>query len=110
LALFRHLEQTQPDHWRVWHVVNNLRLWICPAFGMHALDFHIDSEELFMDVQEIINQLDQQKTAIEQAIVVLRGAGKRMQGRRVMSPEARAKIAAAQRKRWKAQRAMQKKK
>jgi hypothetical protein len=63
-----------------------------------------------MDVQEIINQLDQQKRAIEQAIVALRGAGKQRGGHRVMSPESRAKIAAAQRKRWKAQRAMQKKK
>jgi len=61
-------------------------------------------------VQDIIDRLEQQKAAIETAIAALRGTGGQKRKRRVMSAAARAKIAAAQRKRWKAQRAAQKKK
>jgi hypothetical protein len=63
-----------------------------------------------MDVQKIVRQLEQQKAAIERAIAALQGTGKRKRRRRVLSAAARARIARAQRKRWKALRAAQKKK
>jgi hypothetical protein len=57
-----------------------------------------------MDTTAIIEQLEEEKERLEAAITALSGAGPnhRRKGRRRMSPAARERIAAAQRKRWKA--------
>ncbi|MFL6439199.1 MAG: hypothetical protein ACJ71Q_16600 [Terriglobales bacterium] len=66
-----------------------------------------------MDTQKIIDALKQERERLDRAIAVLRGsspgtavgsprsgASGARKGRRRMSPEARARIAAAQRRRW----------
>ena len=73
-----------------------------------------------MDTEQIIEALKQERTRISQAIAVLEGTGNAgmsgnsvgrhvRRGRRHMSPEARARIAAAQRRRWAALKAGKKK-
>ena len=73
-----------------------------------------------MDTEQIVEALKQERTRISQAIAVLEGtSGKSMnvngigprgrRGRRHMSPEARARIAAAQRRRWASVKAARKK-
>lgn len=74
------------------------------------------------DVQRIISELERQRSAIEKAIAALREIGgsagtkqssqatkKAVTKKRTMSPEARARIAEATRKRWAAKRAAEKK-
>jgi hypothetical protein len=67
------------------------------------------------DIADIIKRLEKQKTAIDKAILALqgideedvapvaavkRGRPKKVGRKRVLSPEAKERIAAAQRKRW----------
>ena len=74
------------------------------------------------DEQRIISELERQRSAIEKAIAALREIGggvgvkqapkatkKAATKKRTMSPEARARIAEATRKRWAAKRAAAKK-
>lgn len=73
-----------------------------------------------MDTEQIIEALKQERSRISQAIAALEGTSNtRMnvngtwrrvrRGRRRMSPEVRARIAAAQRRRWAAVKATKKK-
>jgi hypothetical protein len=57
-----------------------------------------------MDTASIIGQLEEEKERLEAAITALSGAGTnhRRKGRRKMSAAARERIAAAQRRRWRA--------
>ena len=74
---------------------------------MHWYTFHR------MDIQQIIDALKEERVRLERAIAVLQGSSRSSavgarraisvvarKGRRHMSPEARARIAAAQRRRW----------
>lgn len=68
-----------------------------------------------MDTQSIIAAVDQEIARLQQVRAILSGGGGgvpspfRLRRKRVLSPEARAKIAAAQRKRWAAQKRAAKK-
>lgn len=72
-----------------------------------------------MDTEQIIEALKQERNRISQAIAVLEGnnnpnvslnhAARQRRGPRHMSAEARARIAAAQRRRWAAVKARKKK-
>ena len=61
-----------------------------------------------MDTQAIIESIDKEIGNLQQARDILAGAKKppqRETGKRILSPEARQRIAAAQKKRWEKQRA-----
>lgn len=58
-----------------------------------------------METTEILREIDSEIARLQQARELLSGGGTgarvgRRSGKRVLSPEARARIAAAQRKRW----------
>ena len=60
-----------------------------------------------MNTAEIIEQLEEQKRCLDDAITALNGMGSKIRrnGRRTMSAEARRGISIAQKKRWRAQKA-----